>query len=281
MAHEHMHVPSCSWGTSLSSARKRGQAAEMVNASRAKGQHFSVKIIHLRNHAQRKSLLVHHHNKGNMDAVMVSSTSRWTGAWPSPALAGHHQLLARSSTISCARSNPGLRSCPELSSCWDGQYPLETTEGVSVHLEFGFNMNFILQGRWILLLYNPEHKSWSSLTSLWIKKPHLWQLLASQGQTTQQIKVQIPLDEVSGFLISTYAMENSDRMEIYCLGCECPKETAGELAQPGHSPASTGSWACTGKPDPLQEQGLTAAFSVSIGLQIVPDLTDWEVFWFQ
>jgi len=30
----------------------------------------------------------------------------------------------------------------------------------------------------------------------------------------QQIKVQTPLDEISGFLISTPAMKNSDLMEI-------------------------------------------------------------------
>lgn len=76
--------------------------------------HFPAKIIRFRNHAQRKSLLVHHLNKGNRNTVMFSSRSRWTGAWPSPALAGHHQLLTCSSRMSCARSNPGLRSRPEL-----------------------------------------------------------------------------------------------------------------------------------------------------------------------
>lgn len=36
-----------------------------------------------------------------------------------------------------------------------------------------------------------------------------------------------------------------------------------------------------GKPGLLQEQGLTAIFSVAIGLQTVHDLTDREVFWLQ
>lgn len=53
-----------------------------------------------------------------------------------------------------------------LSSCWDGQYPLESIEGVSVHLEFGFNMSFSLQGRRILLLHNPERKRQSVLISI-------------------------------------------------------------------------------------------------------------------
>ena len=58
-------------------------------------------------------------------------------------------------------------------------------------------------------------------------------------------------------------------------------EMAGGLAQlgravpePERSPASTASRAFEGEPGPLQAQGLTATFSVSIGLQIVHDLTD-------
>lgn len=36
-----------------------------------------------------------------------------------------------------------------------------------------------------------------------------------------------------------------------------------------------------GKSGLLQEQGLTAIFSVAIGLKIVHDFTDQEVFWLQ
>lgn len=77
-------------------------------------------------------------------------------------------------------------------------------------------------------------------------------------------------------------MKNSDMMEIWCLGAVSVRggrdgRRVAQLAQAVPEPDAH----LKEKPGLLQEQGLTAIFSVAIGLQIVHDLTDQEVFWLQ
>lgn len=115
--HEHTFVPTCRWATQPSSAESSSQVAKTVPPSSAKGQRFPANITRLRKHAQRKPLLVHHLDRGNMNAAVIFfSASGWSGAKPAPALAGHHQLLSCSTTMRCTRSKPGLRSHLEM--CW-------------------------------------------------------------------------------------------------------------------------------------------------------------------
>lgn len=78
-------------------------------------------------------------------------------------------------------------------------------------------MNFIPQGRWILLLYHPVYKSRSVLISIWIKKAAL---MATSGPSKAKHSAdkEDTFSEISGFLISTHAMKNSGMMEIWCLG---------------------------------------------------------------
>lgn len=96
--------------------RELQPSGKTVPPSSAKGQRFPANITRLRKHAQRKPLLVHHLDRGNMNAVIFFSASGWSGARPAPALAGHHQLLSCSTTMRRTRSKPGLRSHLEM--CW-------------------------------------------------------------------------------------------------------------------------------------------------------------------